>query len=84
MKATLSLFLLLSLLGVGVVRSEVVGSVDIGGDTVWVWRDFGDISVSGDAVTVRGNSRGYFVNNDVADGILDPDDFYQVCLTCGS
>ena len=45
--------------------------------TAYIWRQFGDISVSGDGtVTIRGNSRGYMLKNNVV--TIGPDDYYQV------
>ncbi len=44
--------------------------------TLYIWRQFGDVSVSGDAVTVRGNSRAYVLKNNVV--TITPEDYYQV------
>ena len=60
----------------GQVQSEIVGSVDLAGETVYVWKDFGDIQVSNNKVTVHGNSRGYFMKNEA--GSINPADFHQV------
>ena len=58
------------------VKSEIVGSLEIGGDTVYIWRRYGTVSVIDNGVFIKGNSGAYFLANNVA--TISPEDYHQV------
>jgi len=61
-----------------VAKAEVVGEITIAGQTVYVWKQFGDVSVANGAVTLHTDSRAYLLKNNVES--IGQDDFYQMKL----
>jgi len=76
MKLLLQVFLAVAL--ASVANAEVVGEITLAGQTVYVWKQFGDVSVANGAVTMHTDSRAYLLKNNV--GSIGQDDFYQMKL----
>ncbi len=57
-------------------EANVVGEIELDGLTLYVWRQFGSVTVEDGTMTVSGNSRLYLLENPNA--LIQPDDYYQV------
>ncbi len=74
----MKLFLTLAALCLGAVSANIVGQIDVSGQTVYIWRQFGSVTVQNNGVTIQGNSRAYLLQNEVT--LIGPGDFVQVCF----
>ncbi len=73
MKLSLAFSTLLCILG---ANADIVGEIDVSGETLYVWRQYGSITVQDNVITMRGDCRAYLLQNAVT--LIGQDDFYQV------
>ncbi len=74
MKLSLDLVVLFcTILG---ANANIVGEIEVSGETLYVWRQFGSVTVENNAITIQGDSRAYLLQNEVT--LIGPGDYYQV------
>ncbi len=57
-------------------NANIVGEINVSGETLYVWRQFGSVTVENNAITIQGDSRAYLLQNEVT--LIGPGDYYQV------
>ncbi len=71
-----SRFVLLTCLALIGANADTVGEIELDGTTLYVWRQYGGVTVQDGAITISGNSRAYLLNTPAT--VLEPDNFHQV------
>ncbi len=74
MKPTLALVILFSI--ILKANANIVGEIDLAGQTLYVWRSSGSVTVQNNTITMQGESGVLLLQNEVT--VIGPEDYYQV------